>query len=253
MELRWKQAPGRIKSVEGDGGARTFSGYMSTPARDRVGDIVRVEAFRETLANRKTAIPVLLNHDHDQVLGKIEPENFELREDGVFVKRGDVLPAGLVQRIDEVWSLMKFDALNAMSFGFKIEKSDRLADGGAHEWGPEGLDIQKLDLYEATIATVPANPGAELSQYSASSPIVKAIQTGLLEAMAPRIEAIEASILGDVQKALPRIVARAMAEIEAQKKELAEEEVLVRSMSLLERGIRDATRFDPGSPRGAEA
>lgn len=180
-------------------GVRSFEGMLSTPDVDRVGDVVEPEAFRETLAERKTAVPLLFNHNHDQVIGHIPVDNFTITEAGVFVR--GILAKG-VARIDEIWSLMKQDVLNAMSFGFMVKNTEEDED-------ITGSRITKLDLFEGSVVTVPANAAAVIESALTpldvlhASPAYKALQA----TAARDANDFRNSMLLDIEKRLPYMVA----------------------------------------------
>ena len=135
-----------------------FEGYASTFGNvDRHNDVIVQGAFRESLTRRMPSL--LWQHNMDMPLGIFK----EAREDerGLFVK-------GLMPSDDEFVSgrvvpQMKIKAIDTMSIGFQIpdfEKDTEFKDGIQY--------IKRVDLWEASLVTIPANSQATLKSITGS-------------------------------------------------------------------------------------
>lgn len=152
-ELKFIERPFELKSLADDG---SFTGYGSVFGNvDAYKEIVAPGAFADSLAAWKTSgllPPVLWQHRAGEPLGPY----LEMREDshGLFV-HGQLL-VNDVARAREARALMKAKAVNGLSIGFlpREETYDRLT----------GITtLTKIDLWEISVVTFPANPAAQIS------------------------------------------------------------------------------------------
>lgn len=134
----------QVKSLSEDG---TFLGYGSIFGNvDSYGEKVMAGAFNESLARHKaqgSSVKMLWQHDPSQPIGIWE----ELTEDsrGLHGKGRLILE---VEKAREALALMKARALGGLSIGYREEDTDR--DGKVKL-------LKKLDLYEISPVTFPAN------------------------------------------------------------------------------------------------
>lgn len=163
MELKYIERPFDIKAVQDDG---VFEGFGSIFGNvDSYKEIVAPGAFAESLAGWKAAgkmPPVLWQHRSGEPLGPY----LEMEEQpvGLWVK-GRLLEE--VQRAKEARALMKAKAVNGLSIGFvtREDSYDRVT----------GIrTLKKVDLWEVSVVTFPANPQAQISSVKSA---IDAIQT----------------------------------------------------------------------------
>lgn len=112
-EMEFKLGPTEFKAT-GDKGE--YEGYFSVVGNlDDGGDIIERGAFTKTLAERSKRVKVFYAHDWQKLIG---PTPDELKEDdhGLFAK-GHLTLASLWGK--EVWELMKDNALNEGSIGYR--------------------------------------------------------------------------------------------------------------------------------------
>jgi len=128
----------------------SFEGYLSTFGNeDRVGDVIERGAFDDSL-KKKTVVPMLLNHERDAIIGKME---LSVDAIGLFVK-GYLLES--VQKAKEVYDLLKFGALDSMSIGMLVKDYEPI-----DKQNPYGSWIIKsAEVLEGSVVTVPANEQA---------------------------------------------------------------------------------------------
>jgi HK97 family phage prohead protease len=153
MDITYIDRPFEVKSVEDTG---IFTGYGSVFGNvDSYKEIVAPGAFTESLAAWKDAgrlPPVLWQHRSGEPIGPY----LDMREDthGLMVK-GHLLVDD-VARAKEARALMKAKAVNGLSIGFvtREDSYDKLT----------GIrTLKKIDLWEVSIVTFPANPAAQVN------------------------------------------------------------------------------------------
>ena len=133
-----------------------FEGLASTfGERDLVDDVIEPGAFREALDDPRR-VKMLWQHDADQPLGVWE--RIAETDRGLQVRGRLVLD---VRRAFEAWALLRAGAVDALSIGFRIPDPAR-----DQRIDPEsGLrHIKRLDLWEVSIVTFPANPKARVER-----------------------------------------------------------------------------------------
>lgn len=153
MEIRYIERPFEVKGVGDDG---VFEGFGSVFGNvDSYKEIVAPGAFTETLAAWKSTgrlPPVLWQHRSGEPIGPY----LDMVEQpiGLWVK-GQLLVDD-VQRAKEARALMKAKAVNGLSIGFvtREDSYDRVT----------GIrTLKKVDLWEVSVVTFPANPAAQIS------------------------------------------------------------------------------------------
>ena len=143
--------------------AGTISGYFSTYDRipDSYGDIVAPGAFTDTIKARKESghpFPLCWNHDLDQIVGSIDPDDIKETEKGPFMEKAVFFDTPLAQ---EKRALVQSGVVYQFSFAYDIEDAawTHLDD----EDQTEVYELRKLNLYEVSIVPIPANPRAEVT------------------------------------------------------------------------------------------
>lgn len=153
MELKYIDRPFEVKAVDDKG---RFSGYGSVFGNvDAYQEVVAPGAFAESLAAWKDAgklPPVLWQHRSGEPIGPY----LEMREDahGLFVE-GQLLVDD-VARAKEARALMKAKAVNGLSIGFVTREDSFDKVTGVRT-------LKKIDLWEVSVVTFPANPAAQIS------------------------------------------------------------------------------------------
>ena len=139
-----------LQSVEGTG---VFEGYASVFNRQDLGrDVVLPGAFRESLSKRGAAgVRMLFQHDPGEPIGVWEKIYEDAR--GLFV-RGRIMTE--VTRGREVLALMRANALDGLSIGFRAEQGVRSKRTGVRR-------LKQIDLWEISIVTFPMLPDARVS------------------------------------------------------------------------------------------
>lgn len=139
-----------VKSIDED--KRIIRGIASTPATDRMGDIVRPEGAKFTLP-----IPLLWQHDHNQPIGEVVAAT--VTPDGIEVEarlvRADA-PSQLAARLEEAWQSIKHGLVRGLSIGFRPIKYSFIEDS-------DGVEFTEWDFYELSAVTIPANAEASIT------------------------------------------------------------------------------------------
>lgn len=148
--LERKYAGLALQAVELDG---SFSGYASLFGVPDLGrDVVEPGAFARSLARRGVSgIRMLYQHDPAEPIGVWTT----IREDarGLYVEGR--LAKG-VKRAREVLDLMREQALDGLSIGFRTVKARAEAKSGLRR-------IVEADLWEISVVTFPMLPGARIA------------------------------------------------------------------------------------------
>jgi Escherichia/Staphylococcus phage prohead protease len=158
--------PFELKSVsqlmDRDGsGIGVFEGLASTFGdRDFLNDIIEHGAFMQSLRDIRR-IKMLWQHDSSQPIGVWE--SIRETERGLLVRGRLILD---VRQGFEAWALLKAGAVDALSIGFRVPEPAR-----DQEIDPvNGVRrVKRLDLWEVSIVTFPANPNARIERVKALS------------------------------------------------------------------------------------
>lgn len=169
-----------IKALGEDG---TFEGYASTfGGIDAYDDTIEPGAFTETIAQKTPAL--LWQHNSGDVIGVID----ELREDGYGLYMKAHLLIEDISKAKEAHILLKAKALSGLSIGYVpveywYEKNDKA------RWG-EVRHLKKIDLWEISIVTFPADSGAGVTGVKSFSDMgIREIEDTLRDAGLSRREA----------------------------------------------------------------
>lgn len=163
--------------VDKSGAEGTFTGYGAFFGNiDAYGDVIKKGAFKETLSEwngRGFFPPMLLNHGSGGWGGSPEDDlpigvwsNMVEDEKGLVVE-GTL--ATKTRRGAEVYELMKMDpkpAINGLSIGFRVKE----AGMGTKPTEPRRT-IKKIDLFEVSVVTMPANSKARVSSVKSAENI----------------------------------------------------------------------------------
>ena len=162
MEHKYKEF--KIKSAE-EKDTGTISGYFSTYDRepDSYGDIIAPGAFTETIQKRKESghpFPLCFNHDLNQIVGAVYPENIEDTDKGPLMKEATFFDSPLAQEKRE---LVKSGVVYQFSFAFDVLDAGEVT----LEDGRKANELRKLDLFEISIVPIPANQNAVMTEVKA--------------------------------------------------------------------------------------
>lgn len=143
------------KSISDDGEYASFRGYASTFGNeDSYGDVIEKGAFTKTANEANGTLPMLWQHDTDEVIGTY-PQMAE-NEHGLEVEGRIVLAT---QRGREAHALLKAGAIKAMSIGFTIPEGKADFDQQT-----QTRSIREVRLWEISLVTFPANTRAAITQ-----------------------------------------------------------------------------------------
>lgn len=128
-----------------------FTFIMSSERKDSMGDIIRQDGWQ--LRDFKRNPIALFGHEHGFPIGtwkNVRVENKRLVGELQFAEKGTS------DRIDEIRALVEQRVLKAVSVGFRIQEYEPIDPDD--KWG--AWDIQKANLLETSVVSVPANPDA---------------------------------------------------------------------------------------------
>lgn len=148
--------------LKASGDTGTFEGYGSVfNVTDFGGDVVAPGAFKDSLEEYKAAgrLPAMLwQHNQREPIGVYTA----MEEDGTGLKvRGQL--AMKTTRGAEAFELMKMGALNGLSIGYSVRKSD----DASYDRETGIRTIKRAKLYEVSPVTFPMNDAARISAVKA--------------------------------------------------------------------------------------
>lgn len=151
-----------IKNVEEE--ARIIEGWATTPAPDRIGDIINPSGAKFALP-----LPLLFAHDHQKPIGRVESAKVEKAGIRFTARISKILePGTLKDRVDEAWQSVKAGIINSVSIGFMPKKATPLQGGG--------MLFDEWDWFELSICTVPANPEALITSRRSAELMMKMVE-----------------------------------------------------------------------------
>lgn len=148
----------------------TIAGYFSTYDKtpDSYGDIIEPGAFTETIKAREESghpFPLCFNHDFSAVIGAVD--SIEDTEKGPFIE-AHFLDTALAQ---DVRKMLQSGAIYQFSFAYEV-KGWRDPNDEEKKAGVTNV-LTKVDVFEISVVTVPANQNAVATEVKAIEPEVK--------------------------------------------------------------------------------
>jgi HK97 family phage prohead protease len=141
----------QIKSVDDD--ERVIEGIATTPAPDRMGDVVVPEGVRF-----KNPLVLLHQHDSGRPVGRVtfdKPTKEGIRFRATLPKITE--PGPLKDRVDTAWGEVKAGLVRAVSIGFRV------LEDGYEILKTGGLRFTKTEVLELSLVSVPANSDAVIT------------------------------------------------------------------------------------------
>lgn len=139
-----------VKSIDEQAEFVHISGIASTPAPDRMGDIVEPLGAKFT-----TPMPLLWQHQHDAPVGHVtfaQPTKAGIPFEARLPR---IAEAGrLKDRVDEAIHSLKYQLVSAVSIGF------RAVGGAVEQLKNGGLRFKEWEWLELSLVTIPANSQA---------------------------------------------------------------------------------------------
>jgi HK97 family phage prohead protease len=149
MDVQRAYSAFQVKAI--DSARRTFSGWATTPATDRVGDTVNSLG-----ATFKNPLVLLHQHQHDRPVGTVtfkKPTAKGIEFDAEIPIVDE--PSPFKDRCDSAWAEVSYGVVRFVSIGFRPLKYSFLDDGG--------IDYQAVEIYELSLVSVPALPQAAIT------------------------------------------------------------------------------------------
>lgn len=149
-----------MKADEVGGISGFFSTYDKTP--DSYGDIIEPGAFTETLKKREESghpFPLCFNHDFSAVIGAVD--SVKDTENGPFIEAHFLD----TQQAQDVRKMLQSGAIYQFSFAYDV-LGRREPDEEEKKSGIENV-LTKVEVYEISVVTVPANQNAVATEVKA--------------------------------------------------------------------------------------
>lgn len=148
----------------------TIAGYFSTYDKtpDSYGDIIEPGAFTETIKAREESghpFPLCFNHDFSAVIGAVK--SIEDTDKGPYIE-ADFLDTTLAQ---DVRKMLLSGAIYQFSFAYEV-KGWREPNEEEKKAGVTNV-LTKVDVFEISVVTVPANQNAVATEVKAIEPETK--------------------------------------------------------------------------------
>lgn len=163
-----------IKSIDED--KREIHGMASTPALDRVKDIV--EPLGLTF---DAGTPLMLNHDHSQPVGTVTFGTPTVKGLPFTASIAKVEDPGVVKnRTDEAWHSVKAGLIKGVSIGFIPSEYEPIEKGGVR--------FTKAHVHELSLTAIPCNPEAMITAFKSLASLEVEVLAAT-EVVAPVVEA----------------------------------------------------------------
>ena len=148
----------------------TIAGYFSTYDKtpDSYGDIIEPGAFTDTLKAREESghpFPLCFNHDFSAVIGAVD--SIKDTEKGPYIE-AHFLDTTLAQ---DVRKMLQSNAIYQFSFAYEV-KGWRDPNDEEKKAGVTNV-LTKVDVFEISVVTVPANQNAVVTEVKAVEPETK--------------------------------------------------------------------------------
>ena len=130
---------------------RTFSGWATTPAADRVNDVINPIG-----AKFSNPLVLLHQHNHQAPIGQVTfgtPTKKGIPFEAAIPKIDE--PGPLRDRVETAWGEIKHGLVRAVSIGFRPLKYAYMEDGG--------IDFQEIEIFELSSVSIPANAEAVIT------------------------------------------------------------------------------------------
>ena len=132
------------------------------------GDIIEKGAFTETIAKRAESghpFPLCFNHDFDKVIGTVD--KIDDKDVGPYIEATFLD----TEKAQEVRTMLKSGAIYQFSFAYDVLKR---RDPTEEEKAAGIMNVlQKIELFEVSIVTVPANQHAVVTEVKSVDPETK--------------------------------------------------------------------------------
>jgi HK97 family phage prohead protease len=120
-----------------------IEGLANSTTKDRVGDVIKQEAWSQKGLTNYLKNPIVLAfHDHSRPIGKVVDYTVD--------ERGLRIRARISKAAGDISTLIKDGILSAFSVGFQVKDAD-------YDKEKETFFIKELELLEISVVSVPAN------------------------------------------------------------------------------------------------
>lgn len=179
-----------VKAVNDE--SRVITGMATTPAVDRVGDVV--EPLGVTFKN---PLPLLWQHEHDKPIGLVEFGKPTAKGVPFTATLPKIEEEGkLRDRIEEAWQSIKAGLVRAVSIGFRSIESENIAG----TWGTRYI---RSEVFELSAVTIPAQAEARIETIK-SFDVGLPAATGTKAIPVVRLSTAGASAQKPVVKSIPK-------------------------------------------------
>ena len=142
----------KIKTATIDDEQRIVEGYATTPATDRVGDVVEPRGGVFVLP-----LPLLMNHKSEEPVGQVIAAHVQDGGIRITAQIGRAKSSALRERLDAAWESVKTGLVRGFSVGFRpLETTPIRGTGGTRHVLWEWLELSLVALPANAEATIQA-------------------------------------------------------------------------------------------------
>jgi len=132
-----KELPGADEPID----SIYITGYASTNAVDRAGDVIPASVWEAGMANYLKNPIILAYHDHDDPAGRMIEHKVDGK--GLWIK-------ARISAASEIFNLVKDGVLTAFSVSFRIKDAE-------YNSATELFVVKELELLEISVVSIPCN------------------------------------------------------------------------------------------------
>ena len=134
-----------IKAQNSEDNSLVIAGYANTSDKDRMGDIVKPEAWAKGIDNFRLNPILLLQHDHDKPIGKVT--SVVVDKKGLFV---EAVLSSAAESNYGVNTLIRDGVLKSFSVGFMVKDA-------SYDKQEDILFIEDVELLEISVVISSSN------------------------------------------------------------------------------------------------
>lgn len=204
MNPKFQIFTGLLKAYEGEDGSKRFRTTASSTISDLAKDEILIPAIEEMATKAQGNLTIFLNHEYrvpEDVLGSVEATQMATR--GVDSEGNPIVDLDFDVRLNES-NPRAVQTYEAIKSGVKLGTSIGAIVRQAEKKKGGGLRISSLELLEASIVGIPANPRSWV-QYATKS--INSLEDGGSSFLVD-----EDTVLKDVEETLEKIAAEQSAD-----------------------------------------
>lgn len=170
-----------LETKEWDSNKRVITGIATSPAVDRVGDVIEMEGVHVA-----PDIPLFLYHDSTKTVGRAKlgkPSKKGIPFEATLPKIAEA--GALKDRVEEAEQMVRYGLITAVSIGFRAIEYSFIENGG--------IRFTECEVMELSLVPVPAQSEAVIQGIKGADP---AAREALIQQIKSADQAVRRSLLG---------------------------------------------------------